>query len=196
MLTSSLLPLTRRCCRNIPRNAAAFSLLLYLNDGFEGGATTFFADDPERGATPLCERDRLLPCGAVLVFPHGAHPGCHPGLLHEGSLVLTGEKLLIRTDILYTPAPPKARAAKPHAAAAPAVAAAVPEAVMDGAAEFEAALARALEEVCPSHAHLARGCVRRVDERGRADLESGVAAAVFWAAASAGRAGAQRGRGG
>jgi hypothetical protein len=97
---------------------SAYSVLLYVNDGFEGGATTFFKHNPDvritrRGLTPVPEDlDKLEPiakviprCGDVLIFPHGNFNGCHPNPLHEGSIVVSGEKCLIRTDLLYR-APP------------------------------------------------------------------------------------------
>ena len=40
-------------------------------------------------------------CGDVLVFPHGNHPGCHPNPLPGGPPVISGEKLLIRTDLVH-----------------------------------------------------------------------------------------------
>ena len=46
-------------------------------------------------------------CGDVLIFPHGNMNGCHPNPLHEGSTVLSGEKCLIRTDLVYKAAPTK-----------------------------------------------------------------------------------------
>ena len=39
--------------------------------------------------------------GDVLVFPHGKQPGCYPDPLHEGSLVRTGRKTIIRTDVMF-----------------------------------------------------------------------------------------------
>ena len=36
------------------------------------------------------------------MFPHGKHPGWHPDPLHEGSLVRTGYKTIIRSDVVYT----------------------------------------------------------------------------------------------
>jgi len=94
---------------------SAYSVLLYLTSSCEGGGghTTFFAPDltldvSADGLTVKQERHELsiaasvAPCcGDVLVFPHGRHPGCHPNPLHEGSPVVTGEKLLIRTDVMY-----------------------------------------------------------------------------------------------
>jgi len=99
---------------------SAYSVLLYVNDRFEGGGTTFFQHDPNikvtrRGLTPVPEdMGKLVPhatvvphCGDVLIFPHGNMNGCHPNPLHEGSTVLSGEKCLIRTDLVYKAAPTK-----------------------------------------------------------------------------------------
>jgi hypothetical protein len=96
----------------------AYSMLLYLNDDFEGGHTTFFPLQPDhiedvarsrRGNTSLREvtadtpRVSVIPKqGDVLIFPHGRHSGCHPDPLHEGSVILSGRKTIIRTDIIYT----------------------------------------------------------------------------------------------
>lgn len=63
------------------------TIQLYLNEGFEGGATTFLSSD---------ERERLevVPkIGRVLVFEHR--------ILHEGSRLLTGQKYTVRTDVMY-----------------------------------------------------------------------------------------------
>ena len=97
---------------------SAYSVLLYLNDDFDGGETTFFQHDPairisRRGLAPHAEDlDKLRVAarveprrGDVLVFPHGKFSGCHPDPLHEGSLIRRGEKLLIRTDLVFA-APP------------------------------------------------------------------------------------------
>lgn len=54
------------------------TLLIYLNDDFEGGCTTFFLPSSFQGvleARPVKPRT-----GAVCVFPHGAAKG---SLLHE-----------------------------------------------------------------------------------------------------------------
>lgn len=98
---------------NVLSSFSAYSVLLYVGDSCEGGATTFFQPDPtlpvsKSGLSPQCDLGRLqvaatvTPCtGDVLFFPHGKHPGCHPDPLHEGSTVLSGEKLLIRTDVIF-----------------------------------------------------------------------------------------------
>lgn len=72
------------------------TFLVYLNDDFTEGYTTFFIPDtqPER-----LKGVRVEPrIGSVLVFPHGESVGA---LLHEGSGVTKGAKYVIRTDVLY-----------------------------------------------------------------------------------------------
>ncbi|KAJ6498554.1 hypothetical protein C8R47DRAFT_1112078 [Mycena vitilis] len=72
------------------------TFLIYLNDDFDGGCTTFFLPSPEHGvleARPVKPR-----AGTVCVFPHGAAQG---SLLHEGSGVTDGAKYVIRTEVLY-----------------------------------------------------------------------------------------------
>jgi hypothetical protein len=61
------------------------TLVFYLNDGFTGGDTDF----PELGR-------RVQPrAGRALLFQHR--------VLHEATEVIAGEKLVLRTDILYAP---------------------------------------------------------------------------------------------
>ncbi|KAK7753967.1 hypothetical protein SLS62_004066 [Diatrype stigma] len=82
-----------------PRDAkqsSLFTFLVYLNDDFEGGETTFF--------TPSI-RDRVLNAhpvrptmGSVALFPHGESKGA---LLHEGTGVRKGAKYIIRTDVEF-----------------------------------------------------------------------------------------------
>jgi hypothetical protein len=72
-------------------------MLIYLNDGFEGGCTTFFLPSTTPGvleARPIKPKK-----GTVAFFPHGAAKG---SLLHEGSGVEgDGVKYIIRTEVLY-----------------------------------------------------------------------------------------------
>ena len=73
------------------------TFLMYLNEGFEGGWTTFYTPAMEEGkliASPVSPR-----VGGVLVFPHGDTSGA---LVHEGSGVLRGCKYIIRTEVIYT----------------------------------------------------------------------------------------------
>lgn len=62
-----------------------FTFLVYLNDGFEGGATAFHQSRPSLLITP--ER------GKALVFYHKQ--------LHEGMPVVRGRKYVLRTDVMY-----------------------------------------------------------------------------------------------
>ena len=84
---------------NDTRDGAQLSrltFLIYLNDDFEEGYTTFFlpCQDSEK-----LKGVRVEPrIGSVLVFPHGESIGA---LLHEGSAVTKGAKYVIRTDVLY-----------------------------------------------------------------------------------------------
>eukprot|EP00746_Dinoflagellata_sp_MGD_P014080 gnl/MRDRNA2_/MRDRNA2_130689_c0_seq1.p1 gnl/MRDRNA2_/MRDRNA2_130689_c0~~gnl/MRDRNA2_/MRDRNA2_130689_c0_seq1.p1 ORF type:complete len:299 (-),score=43.23 gnl/MRDRNA2_/MRDRNA2_130689_c0_seq1:82-924(-) len=94
---------------------SAYSLLMYLNESMDGGETTFFEPDPSipmsrNRLTPLCDRGSLAIAaqvsprkGDILIFPHGLHKGAHPSPLHEGSIIRSGEKLLVRTDVMYCP---------------------------------------------------------------------------------------------
>ena len=61
---------------------------IYLNEGFTGGATTFFS-------TLSDEKYDVIPeTGSVLLFEHS--------LLHQGSQLLEGVIYVIRSDIMYT----------------------------------------------------------------------------------------------
>ncbi len=64
--------------------ASQLTFLMYLNDDFEGGETTFdeVSIKPQRGA--------------ALVFLHE--------LFHEGTTLVRGRKYVLRTDVMYNPA--------------------------------------------------------------------------------------------
>lgn len=62
---------------------------LYLNEGFEGGATRFMDYSDESIGVDVIPRT-----GSVLLFEHP--------LFHEGSVLLSGRKYAIRTDVMYT----------------------------------------------------------------------------------------------
>jgi len=104
-------------CEHVKNQLSSFSacsLLMYLNDSMDGGETTFFEPDASmpmsrNRLTPLCDYDSLVVAarvaprkGDILIFPHGLHKGAHPSPLHEGSVIRSGEKLLIRTDVMYS----------------------------------------------------------------------------------------------
>ena len=77
------------------------TFILYFNEDFEGGATTFFTPASEEfgSLTTTGVRPRM---GSVLCFPHGDTAG---SLVHEGSAVETGTKYIARTDVLYMKQP-------------------------------------------------------------------------------------------
>lgn len=73
-----------------------FTFLIYLNEGFEGGATTFYL--PTAGMSAGLDARGVRPVrGGVLCFPQGNTAT----LVHEGSAVTRGVKHVIRTDVLY-----------------------------------------------------------------------------------------------
>jgi predicted 2-oxoglutarate/Fe(II)-dependent dioxygenase YbiX len=61
------------------------TFMVYLNDGFRGGATAFHHKHPSLEVGPQC--------GKALVFYHRQ--------LHEGAPVLEGRKYVLRTDVMY-----------------------------------------------------------------------------------------------
>jgi predicted 2-oxoglutarate/Fe(II)-dependent dioxygenase YbiX len=63
------------------REASYFTFMIYLNDNFEGGETTF------RGLKIVPKQ------GMALIFLHS--------LYHEGSEVTKGVKYVLRTDVMY-----------------------------------------------------------------------------------------------
>merc|ERR1719326_1604070 len=75
------------------------TVVIYLNDDFTGGETKFYIPDK----TPLSQGHSQYTAGepsagGALIFFHGDH---ELSPLHEGSLVTSGCKYIIRTDILY-----------------------------------------------------------------------------------------------
>lgn len=82
-----------------PRDAkqsSLFTFLIYLNDEFEGGETTFFVPSVREGVMNAYPVNPVM--GSVAVFPHGEAQGA---LLHEGTGVRKGAKYVIRTDVEY-----------------------------------------------------------------------------------------------
>jgi prolyl 4-hydroxylase len=72
-----------RFVRNI-KEASRLTFMIYLNEGFAGGATEF--DFPEEIVRP---RE-----GMALVFDHG--------LQHQGAEVTRGTKYVLRSDVMYS----------------------------------------------------------------------------------------------
>ena len=82
------------------------TMVMYLNSDFDGGETSFFIPAEARGS-PGPDRQQqqgveVFPVaaeeGSALCFFHGQHP-LSP--LHEGSLVRSGTKYIVRSDVLY-----------------------------------------------------------------------------------------------
>ena len=73
------------CYQRANGEESQFTLLVYLNDGFEGGETAFRESRTSLLVTP--ERDKAL------VFYHGQ--------VHEGLPVVRGRKYVLRTDVMY-----------------------------------------------------------------------------------------------
>jgi hypothetical protein len=97
------------------KTVSRLTILMYLNDDFEGGETNFYTpkssqtDDSNQGeASPALIASVRPVTGSCLFFPQGvgesavAHARIH-WPLHEGSPVLSGRtKYVIRSDILFT----------------------------------------------------------------------------------------------
>ncbi|MCC2669912.1 MAG: hypothetical protein K0Q72_2383 [Armatimonadetes bacterium] len=67
--------------------ASALTLMLYLNDDFEGGSTDFYHEDQTVRLSVVPER------GMALVFRHA--------IFHAGCPVRSGRKYVLRTDVMY-----------------------------------------------------------------------------------------------
>ncbi|KAH7066225.1 prolyl 4-hydroxylase [Paraphoma chrysanthemicola] len=78
------------------RQSSLFTFLIYLNDDFRGGETTFFIPSVREGVINAYPVKPIM--GSVAVFPHGEAAGA---LLHEGTGVVEGAKYVIRTDVEY-----------------------------------------------------------------------------------------------
>ena len=66
------------------RERSWYTFMVYLNEDFEGGETTFFVE-PEVSIRPRT--------GMALLFQHP--------IVHEGSEVTAGVKYVVRTDLMY-----------------------------------------------------------------------------------------------
>ncbi|KAF1960322.1 prolyl 4-hydroxylase [Byssothecium circinans] len=81
---------------NNARQSSLFTFLIYLNDDFKGGETTFFIPSVKEGTINAYPVKPIM--GSVAVFPHGE---AQDALLHEGTGVIEGAKYVIRTDVEY-----------------------------------------------------------------------------------------------
>lgn len=78
------------------KQSSLFTFLVYLNDDFEGGETTFFTPSLRDGVINAYPVRPVM--GSIALFPHGESKGA---LLHEGTGVRKGAKYIIRTDVEY-----------------------------------------------------------------------------------------------
>jgi len=74
------------------------TLLIYLNDNFEGGHTRFFPE--KQHCRFLRDIENKIPTVVVKPQEGSALVNIH-SILHEGSSVTSGTKYVVRTDILY-----------------------------------------------------------------------------------------------
>lgn len=89
------------------KQSSLFTFLIYLNDEFEAGETTYFLPGPREGTLNAYPLKPIQ--GSIALFPHGEVDG---NLLHEGTGVHKGDqpsaKYVIRTDVEYDVEPQKA----------------------------------------------------------------------------------------
>ncbi|KAF6822373.1 prolyl 4-hydroxylase [Colletotrichum plurivorum] len=78
------------------KQSSLFTFLIYLNDEFEGGETTYFLPAAREGTLNAYPIRPVM--GNVALFPHGDTRGA---LLHEGTGVRKGAKYVIRTEVEY-----------------------------------------------------------------------------------------------
>jgi predicted 2-oxoglutarate/Fe(II)-dependent dioxygenase YbiX len=63
-------------------------MMLYLNEGFDGGSTRFLSEEEPHKIYDVVPRT-----GSILLFQHDC--------LHEGAMVESGRKYAIQTDVMY-----------------------------------------------------------------------------------------------
>ncbi|HBE16847.1 MAG TPA: hypothetical protein DEG17_12880 [Cyanobacteria bacterium UBA11149] len=78
------------CYRRSHQEESLLTFMIYLNEGFQGGATRFYlpayyANTGDISVVPVT--------GMALCFVHD--------LLHEGSPVIEGRKYVLRSDVMY-----------------------------------------------------------------------------------------------
>ncbi|MCC2641473.1 MAG: uncharacterized protein K0S45_1886 [Nitrospira sp.] len=70
------------------------TFMIYLNEGMVGGETRFFADMEQAFLPPRQPYLSVQPkAGSALVFLHS--------VWHEGAVVQSGQKYVLRTDVMY-----------------------------------------------------------------------------------------------
>ena len=87
-----------------PDRYSQMTLLIFLSDDFQGGATRFLVNaneptKPAQAGDDVVNIDVRTPAGSVLCFPHGMHP-LH--CIHSSVAITKGVKYIIRSDVLFT----------------------------------------------------------------------------------------------
>ncbi|KAL6355482.1 hypothetical protein LRP88_11075 [Fusarium phalaenopsidis] len=77
------------------KQSSLLTFLIYLNEEFEGGETTYFIPAAHEGTLNAYPIRPVM--GGAAIFPHGDTSA----LLHEGTGVRKGAKYVIRTEIEY-----------------------------------------------------------------------------------------------
>ena len=77
------------------KQSSLFTFLIYLNQDFEGGETTYFLPAAREGVLNAYPVRPIM--GGAAIFPHGEINAT----LHEGTGVRSGAKYVIRTEIEY-----------------------------------------------------------------------------------------------
>mmetsp|Transcript_18324 Transcript_18324/g.52658 ORF Transcript_18324/g.52658 Transcript_18324/m.52658 type:complete len:455 (-) Transcript_18324:800-2164(-) len=177
------------------RRFSAYTVVVYLNDEFEGGHTTFFEADQSllrsaKGNTPLVAGRHQLTVatsvaprgGDVLIFPHGLASGCHPDPLHEGSVVQGGSKAILRTDLVFEMRQGPARAPAAGGELGSSMAPGLDSAAREAAeTRLQAAIAAVLgPQIGSDLAGVPGLTVAACKRRGAAEMRSDAAAAAFW----------------
>ena len=81
------------------KQSSLFTFLIYLNDEFEGGETTFFLPSVREGVLNAYPVKPVI--GSVALFPHGEMGDRQGPLLHEGTGGRRGAKYVVRTEVEY-----------------------------------------------------------------------------------------------
>ncbi|MCJ8296753.1 MAG: oxidoreductase, partial [Colwellia sp.] len=87
-----------------PDRYSQMTLLIFLSEDFQGGATRFLVNAnetslPAKSGDAVENVDVRTPAGSVLCFPHGMHP-LH--CIHSSVPITNGVKYIIRSDVLFT----------------------------------------------------------------------------------------------
>lgn len=76
-----------------PLESSELTFMVYLNEGFVGGATEFDLEMRRRTTEPDSVVRVTPQIGMLLVFTHG--------VLHQGAMVLEGTKYVVRSDVMF-----------------------------------------------------------------------------------------------